>query len=364
MKAADIVLQLAAKVPQFTDLFTTNSTIVSMVRTTTTMLVTTSAAHGFTVGQGVSITGSQVPITIDSLTRIGTLGILQTDFDHDVTLGAPGAVEISGATEPEFNGAFTVVSVPNRREIKFTMVDTGPTVATGSPILENGASALQQFNGLFSVDAVPTSTSFEYTVPNSSLLDPIVSASTFAKSSARVSAALSLERISDAYTKQEVSDLWMFVVLNDTSASKNRTILSDATDNIQRSQYYRQQLLQTVSVYVVIPTSGEIAARQARDLAEDIFRPICQSILFERFDTQLFVGKHNPLHFLSHGFALYNTSYYIHQYVFEQVADLQFEDTIGFSEDVAFRDIFFDMGVDLGTARLTAEIDLDEEPIP
>ena len=124
--------------------------------------------------------------------------------------------------------------------------------------------------------------------------------------------------------------------------------------------------MQPVSVFVAFPTaSDQIAGRQVRDLAEDLFRDICRSILFKKFSTGLFNDLNNPLQFVSHGTEVYNTAFYIHRYSFEQVADLYFQDTVGFDEDVAFRDISLSIAVDPGTGEnpLTAEIDLDDNPL-
>jgi hypothetical protein len=102
-----------------------------------------------------------------------------------------------------------------------------------------------------------------------------------------------------------------------------------------------------------------------RDDAEDLFRPICRSLLFSAFDSGLHVGEQSPLQFVQHGFSSYNTAFYIHAYQFEQTVDLTFDDTVGYDLDVAFRDITLDIKVDIGTGEpsLTADIDLDEEPL-
>ena len=244
------------------------------------------------------------------------------------------------------------------------MADSGATVATGSPIIENAFSSLQTYNGIQSIVSVPSTTTFTYTlVGGAGLLEPVGNITV--KANARISSTVSLESIVDAYTDQTPNQLWGFVVLEDVVASKDRRILSDATDNLQRSDYFRQQIIQPVTFYTVFPTAlQEIAGRQSRDAAEELFRPVCQSVLFERFDSLLFAGKCNPLQFLSHGFSFYNKAFYIHQYSFEQVADLYFEDTVGFDEDVAFRDIDLSMGLNVGTGQLTADIDLDEEQLP
>ena len=377
MRASDVVLQLAANLPRFTDLFTDNFDVISastlVVGSDLEVTLTTSVAHGLSIGQGVNILGAKTPITISSFIRAGTIGTITTLTDQDFTFGEIGGAisgggsvnaEVSGATEAEFNGQFKITGILNRRTIQVEMADSGATVATGSPILENGYSTLQTYNGIKSITAVPTTDSFTYVlVGGAALLDPVGTISV--KANARISSTISLESIVDAYTAQGINKLWGFVVLEDVIASKDRRILSDATDNIQRSNYFRQQIIQPLSFYVVFPTAvAEIVGRQSRDLAEEIFKPICQSILFKRFDSLLSVGEYNPLQFLSHGFGFYNDAFYIHQYSFEQVADLFFGDTVGYDDDVAFRDIDVTFGTDLGTAELIADIDLDEEQLP
>ena len=369
MKIEDIVQQLRAKLPLFSDLFTTNFSVSSLTRSSTTVTVTTSGVHSLAVNQAVNITGAETPLSVVSLTRVGAVGFIETTADQDFTFGndkpTPNII-ITGATESEFNGTFTIVGVTNRRNVQFTMVDAGPTTATGTPLVLNGTSVLQQYNGLQKITAVPTTTTFEYEIVDTTLFSP-ASGTIVAKTNPRIAGILSLEEIENSYTKQDLNTAYLFVTLGDVVASKNRHIVSDATDNLQRSQFFRQQIIQNTTLYVVIPAAVEsIAGRQARDLSEDLFRPLCQSVLFQRFDSGLFNGKFNPLQFISHATASYNHAIYIHAYSFEQVADLQFEDTVGFSEDVAFRDIDVSMTLDIGTGvnELTAEIDLDEEPIP
>ncbi|MCW8929393.1 MAG: hypothetical protein OQL19_04030 [Gammaproteobacteria bacterium] len=375
MLAEDIVLQLAKKLPTFSDYFTSNYTVTGVskiqIGSTTEVTVETNIPHNLAIGKGVNIMGAVTPINIASFTRVGTIGTITTTTDHDFTysvvngaISGSGAkiAEVLNANEAEFEGSFLITNVPNRRTLLVEMVDSGPSAATGSLTLENGSSILQQYNGIFSVTSVPSTTSFTYTINSTGLNTPNYT-NMHVKANARISSAIDLETIIAAYTKQPVNDLWAFVVLEDALASKNRQIKSDATDNIQRSNYFRQQIIQPVSIYVVFPTASlQIAGRQSRDLAQKMFRPICQSILFKHFDSLLYSNTANTLNFLSHGFAYYNNAFYIHQYTFEQVADIQFEDTVGYDDDVALRDINLNMAVDTGTQlnKLTATIDLDE----
>lgn len=364
MKTQDIIDQLANRLPLFTDLISDSFNVLSLARSGTTVTITTSTAHKLTNKHSVLIKGAQTPLTVVSLTRVGSTAFLETSSNHDMTLTVPGVVEIDGANEPEFNGVFTVTAIDNRKNIAFSITDSGPTSATGTILVLNGSSALQSYNGRHQVTSTPSTTLFTYEISDATLPTPAEGEITV-QANARISGAVEFPRLLDAYTEQDINDLWAFVVLEDTSASKNRALLSDATDNIQRTGYFRQQILQPVSIYLFIPTAiQQIAGRQARDLAEELFRPLCQSILFKKYDSGLFSGLDNPLMFLSHGFHHYDSAVYVHRYTFEQVNELYFEDTVGFDEDVAFRDITLNMGVDIGTAILTADLDLDIEPLP
>lgn len=151
--------------------------------------------------------------------------------------------------------------------------------------------------------------------------------------------------------------------MGDAIAQKNRNITVDSTDNIQRSQNFNQRITQSLSLYLFFPSTNEIAARQSRDRAEELLLPICQSILFARFDSLLSAKFVNPLQFSDHGFHDYNGAFYVHRFAFEETLQMTFEDTVGADPDVAFRDISMTMGLDVGTETFTTDIDLDDEPL-
>jgi len=365
MKSNDIVQHLALKLPELTDKFTTNLSVISITRSGTTVTAQTSAAHNLAVGAQVNIQGAKTPLTVASLTRAGTVGTLVTDNNHDLTEGYSTRVELTGAAEAEFVGTFTILTVSNRKTVTFTMVDAGPTVATGSPLLLNGSSAYQSYNGLYAVTTTPASDTFTYEIANSTIYTPAAGTIT-ARMKPRISAAVDPRRLVEAYTKQnDAADLWAFVVIGDVSASKSREIQSDATANIQRSNTFRQQCVFPFSVFVFFPTSHQIHARQARDDAEDLFPLLCQSLLFKKFDSYLYRGAQNPVVFVDHGFFAYNKAHYVHVFNFETVADLTFNDTIGYDVDVAFRDIDtnINLGHGTGVEVLTANINLDDVPL-
>lgn len=359
MRASDVVNQLAAQLPKFSDKFTTNIAVSSLTQVAG-VATATSVAHGLTAGKQANIIGAKVPIVISGVTRVGVVGTLVTSTVHDMTPGYSTTVEIADAVEAVFNGTFTVLTVPTRNSVTFTMADSGATVATGTPLLLNGSSHLNQYNGLRAVIAAPTADTFTFAVPTT-LYSP-AHGTIFARTLPRVSAVLQEDIIIDAYTKQPSTDVWAFVVLGDVTASKSRQTDTDAVSNVQRGEHFRVQLLQPMTVYVVIPSAQEQAGRLARDTCEELLKPLCQSLLMKKFDSLLTVGMKGPLQFVGHGFAAYARAYYMHAYQFMQVADMTFGDTVGYDDDVAFRDIGLTIHSNIGTGVAviqTATINLD-----
>lgn len=362
MRVSDIVTRLAVTLPQLTDKLTNEIPVNSLTRSGTVITAACDEAHELEPGNAVSIVGAVVPIRIFNLTRVGTVGTLVTDTAHDLTEPITSSVTISGALEAEFNGTFAVVSVVNRKTITFTMVDSGPTTGTGSPVLLGGESALRDYNTLYQVLKTPSPVEFAISHSVTGLPDP--TGTILARTRPRISAAVNARRLFDSYTEQPLDKLWLFVVLGPVDASKSRHIRSDAVDNLSRGDEYRQQVIQTFGLYLFIPVSDDLSGQAGRDVAEDLFRSLCRSILFSSFDSGLYVGEQGKVQFVSHDTFDYNTSVYVHAYEFQQVVDLTFEDTVGPDVDVAFRNINLTILPQLeGTGELTATLDLDDSPL-
>lgn len=366
MKAQQVIQQLQAVLPEVTDLFTVNISITSLTYSGGTVTAVTATAHGRTTGDKVNIVGATNPIAIASLTRSGTVGTAVTASDHDLTLSdsdirrGDKMVDLSGASEIEFNGSFLLLSVRNRREFTFQMVDSGPTTATGSPTLDNG-SQLPGFNGRQTI-TVSDATTFTY--PVSQVLAATAGGTPVVKTEARISGAADIDRANAAYSKQGIDELWAFVVLGDVIASKNRDVGSDLTDTAGRNSAWRQRLAQPVTVYAFIPTTSDLSGRTARDQAEDISVPLFKSLLGVKFPTG-YTADEYVLTFVNHGTTDYNTAYYVHEYNFELAADIVFEDTVGYDFDTAFREIDLSITTDQGTGiePATASINLDPSEI-
>ena len=337
MKASDVVTQMALLLPQLTGKFTSDVSVTSLSRSGTVMTAACDEPHLLKPGDAVSIVGAVTPIVVSDLKRTGEVGTLVTAADHDVSSKkAQPNITISGSPTSEFNGSFAVIDAPDRRTIRFSMEDSGPTTgdSTGT-ILEDGESPLRLYNTAYSVLETPTPTTFTFIQPNATIPDPVGTIT--ARTKPRVAQGVDPDRIVALYTEKLAGELWAFVVLEDVPASKSRSIASDAIDNLQPGTFFRQQVIQPFTIYLFVPVSESKSGMAGRDEAEDLFRDVCRSVLFGKFDSGLAVGEQGPVQFVSHGTFRYDTAVYVHAYSFQQVVDLSFEDTVGPDLDVAFR---------------------------
>lgn len=363
MKAQEVITQLYQNLPKYTDLFSDTFAITSLTQVAGTATAITTAAHGLSIGSVVTIVGAVTEAPIVTLTRTTTTLFVETSIDHDLTYNPrvddDQFITLSGAFESEFNGTFQLTKVTNRRNFELRTTDSGATVATGSPIAEDVVKSA--YNGQIVVTGVPSAISFEYSV-DSALPSP-ASGFPVLHRSIRVTGVVQPDRIVALYTEHPPQDLWAFVVLNDAIASKDRDIQNDATTAQTGNTFRNQKIIQSFSVYVVSPCDDELAARQSRDLMEDIYSYLNKSLLGTEFSTGFFSNKKWITTSLGHNFQLYNGAYYMHEFPYEQVGNLLFEDSIGRPVDVAFRDINLTQTPDVGNEPLTATIDLDEVPL-
>jgi hypothetical protein len=150
-------------------------------------------------------------------------------------------------------------------------------------------------------------------------------------------------------------------------ANKSRHTNTDADKTRGSGNDPYQKIIESFKFYVFANTKNEIAARQARDLMDDIRNYLFKSIMGFKPPTNLESGKINGLTYVNDGVFSYSDSFYIHQFEFQSFVDVIFDDTLKINGDVAFRNIdleFIDPLVSDGDDLImTANIDLDEEPI-
>lgn len=376
MKAQDVVNALAADIPLYTSAFSSPVAILSAIIVGTTVTVTTASPHGILENQNISILGMQAPVQIDiaASVRTGSIITIETLQDHDLTLSqrdrAAGGktVTISGANEAEFTGSFSLLSVLNRRKIIVATTDAGPTVMTGAPLLEDAGS--NRFNG-FAVATNVTPTTFDYQLIATYPIAPIVTNASVIKD-IRILSVLDVEQyLQDVHTKQLVDDFVLAVQLGNATISRSRNERTDASTSTAANAFL-PTLIQTFSVFIISNTRQSLTGSEVRDQVEtDLIPSVLRVIMRRSFDTGFSVNQYKAT-LVGHGVFAYNNpstakgkALYVHEIAFEQLCQLTGCDMAPPPQTVAMRDVDYALCINDGTGEnLTADIDLDEEPIP
>jgi hypothetical protein len=364
VKAEDIVKQIQVRLPRVTDLFSDTISITSLTFSGGVVTAITSAPHGLSVNNVVTITGAKTPVNITSLTFLDGVATAITATNHDLTEGFQDGigtdnplVEIDGATEAEYNGSNPLLSVPSRTKFTYSVTGTPASPATGTPkLLETFSTG---YNGSQVVSTTPDATTFTYNITETP--EGPASGTIVLHKSIRASMAVNYDRAVQCYTKQTPGDLWLFVVLGDATASKDRSVENDSTAHYGKGTERLNTLLASFSIFVFSPSSSEIAGAAARDLMEDIRPLMFKSVLGLKAPTGLSSETIYGITYQADAFIDYTGAYYSHQFLFATEADIVYEDTVDPDFNVAFRDIDLNFLDELGTVELTASINLDDE---
>lgn len=354
MKAQDIVQTLQERLPFYSDAFSTQISLTSLVSLSNVVTVTTTAAHGLVVGDKIHINNAVIPNPIVTLTQVDGVASAETLNKHDLTFDNQ-TVTISGAAEAGYNGEKTLLSVlaQSRNDFTFEVDELTVSPDTGSPILEQLLSPRTfkdgtqvGFNGFFTITSVPTTTSFTY----SSNLPDVTAIGTpvLIGPSLRISCVARLNgdplnEILRNYTVQISEagrtgnrDLWAFVYLAGVAVSKSRHINTDNIDTFALGDDPRQRQIEPFSVYVVIPTSNDLSGSIARDISQDLTPVFYLSLVGIKPLSSLTEATWSKIVSTGHDTAFWDGAFYIHQFEFEAVADITLEDTALHTNHVPF----------------------------
>ena len=360
MKLSDVINQFRAVLPKYTDLFSSVIGISSITVSGGIATIDTAAAHGLTTGANITISDVQTRTPIDSVSKDGNVYTFTTSSPHDLTFGWPEheTVTFSGFTDAAWNSSFTLLAVPNRKTFKVRSSNSLPSLNTNEVLLEIRSDGV---NGRWLATVVDSDT---FTIAGD-FVDGVYSGGTVG-SSQRISGAVNIQRALEQYTKQNLSDFWMFVVMGDAEISKDRTTFSDAVSTKTTGNDMRLRLVDGFSIYVLKNTTQDIAAVEAIDICRhDLLLPVLKSVNGVRFTTGLTGSSDFRTVLLGHNAFDYNRAVLVYEYNFEVVMDLTDSDTVEDSDTRAFRDIDYteEIGGD-DTEDMTVNIDLDEEPLP
>lgn len=364
MKARDVEQRLQIQLPTVTDKFTNEVAILSITASGTTATATTATDHGMIVGRQYMVVGTNAPIAITSITRVGTIATVVTTTDHDLTEAFFTQVVLDGAVEAEFNGTFTLLTVPSRRKFTIEVANSGPTTATGSPILQEPGEAFG-YDGLITALTTPTDTTFTYTLSRAQTED---AAGTNMRVIVdfRIFSAIDETRAGQVFEPKGINNtgqLVLVVVLGDVLASRDRLTLNDAVSSGGPSSSNLQKLIEVVSCLVYRKTTKDTSGADARDDMQDTVKDIIRSLVGWRPPIGFAVDSQNVVKFVNHAVFDYSTSLYIHVVQFQLETEINTEDLNITPFSVAFRDIAMTLNNTQGDQDITADIDLDDVPV-
>lgn len=371
IKAQTIIAQMQQVLPTKTSLFSSaNISIASLSANSGIVTAITNTPHGLTTGNYITVVNAKTPIGIASaiftpypgIGNAGGIVTIITSSDHDYTEGFGFQAEIQGLIESEYNGTFDVISVPNRRTFTYEINTNPSSPATGSGLVLNILSS--GYNGYVPITVIDAVT-FTYTAPVD-LLSPAYGMP-IVRAGARISGAISIDRIKQAYTKQAPNKAWAFVVLGDNYASKDRHISTDAVNTLGPGDAYRLRMICPFSVYVILPCTDEVAGRDARDTMEDVRVALYRTVLRVAFTPVLSEEAVYSCTALGDRYIDYTGAYYIHEFMFETVCDIIIEDTVSPAENRAFRNldlIFNNPDSEDGDDIIMQTLDVDLDTVP
>ncbi len=352
MRLSELVTQAQKKLPIYTGYFSNTISASSLTADGTTCTLTTTTPHGLEVGQEFTIRNAKIKNNIISLTQNHGLGRLVTQYAHQVTKNTPlrrgdsTHITIIGANEEIYNGTFLIMDIPNANVVEFSIDETAPTIATGTPYLEEDCFA--NFNGRHTVASVVSNTELTFELPYTPASN-IALGDIKIYSGARISGEYSIEHAIEAYEAIGTNELWGFCVLSGANVSKSRVNHTDAIATIQQNADVRMDLVQDFDFFVIIPTTSEYCWIDFVDLANNLRKPILKT--FHRAKVQsgmtdedcylAFVGD-QPVDTTTKAFMVYD-------FKFQATINISNEDGVDGEFEPAIRELRMSHKNDRGT---------------
>jgi len=357
-----ITKHLKKYLPIITDLFTEKETVVG-ASSLGSVLSIEITDHGYSAGKKIVISAGDTrnEIVGATLNPDGTVRF-ETAFDHDLiqpsqtnddqtlTMGGWGSV---------WDGVHDIDGIPNRRFFEVVLPDgetIAPTPDGNQYLVDNIGLGLQVVATVIDDDNFTVDISNLPNMPTG-IVDGLEIISGF-----RIAAAADFKRAEAAYSKQNTDEPYLFVIMGDVDASKDRHTENDAIAGFTGQDNMLLRLLQNFSITVFIPTHDEISGADAQDLAYDtIYKSLLKAVYGYEFQD-----ADNSISYVAitsgHGPGIYNSSYLTHVYDWQLPAAIDFSDGFTMQDDVAFRDIEDSFNLhDDDYATMTANINLDEE---
>lgn len=331
MKLSDLVRHAQKKLPLYTKYFSNSIKVVSIKAVGTTCTVVTEQPHNLEEKDLFTLEGAKVSNKIVSLTQSRGIGTLITEKPHEITRNSPlregdsTHINIYNANEPEYNGKFLIMSIPNENVVEFSIDNNAPITATGNPEIKEDVYA--NFNGRQFVSSVIDENTFTFVLPYLPATEE-ATGEMFIKNGIRISGDFNVQNAIKAYEEQAENDLWGFVVLDGANVSKSRVNGTDAISEFVKGADLNMELVQDVSFFVFIPTSDDYCWIDQVDICQTLRSAILKTFHNARFESGVsdedcylsYIGD-NPV-------DTDGTAYTIYQYKFQTTLNIYNEDGV------------------------------------
>jgi len=343
-KLEDIITQLQAVLPLYTDYFNDQVDISAVVNTVgDTYQITTSGVHGLTTNDYVLIKDVLTENEITTVIDHGNDQIqLTTTVPHDLTQNFDLLTPANHTVNVYLSGFSNVA------DGEYELLEVGPdgsnfivslsVVPTGTGFLNE--NRLDSVNGR-KITTVIDTTNFTIEAPNSNFSQFLLNDDSKVIKNVRISGSGDPDKFIKYYTDQSnIDDLWLWVVPGDTKTSFSRNISSDANQRIKKSNQLVYECVQSFFIYVISPQTNSFGAREISDLMIDIRKYLCKSLVGVSFSSGFDTEPLGSLTtFQSDGFFSYVGAYYVHQFEFETVFNFNDRDAVDPLNSKAFRDV-------------------------
>lgn len=336
-KISDVIKQLQSQMPKYTNDFCDINNIIGATATGVTMTVELEEAND--VDSYINVIDLYASITAIGVTATGVTDQYNIEFGikHDQTFSdlektvMKKYVSFAG----DFSGTYEIIDVPTS---KIITIESSTAPSGSFSLLED-----RDFSGRKAVTFID-STHLRYTIGQA--ITPYFTGS-YIQSNIRIDAVSAPEDIAD-YLENEAVPLdknTIFVTMNESRASKSREIYSDAQNRREWKDDLHCEVVQSFSLFAIIPTQNNITPRTAIDYIHNLRAYIIKSLHGAVFDSGLSdTGKFLMTYLSDDGF-LYNKSYYIQRFDFETVYNIENTDALQIEDTRAFRE--FELGIRL-----------------
>lgn len=315
MKLKPIVNQIARYLPFFTDYFSDSEVIrnadkVPIPPGQFSAYIRVQNFTEFRVGQYVFIKDLVGYIPIVSVTLVNTNQLivhtatdhkLNTTFDFKLQEGLDRIQHPNAYfyfyEEERYNGAFQIIDVPNRNyfTIQLPFTPTTPPVGRIGRLLQH---ATNYYEGYHKITTVEYPDAFYYPIDASAPVNTNNSGTCV--TNLRISASIDIDRFLQSYTKQAINKYWLVVCPDRIRVSKDRRIPNDSLTVNHYGQNFRQLTIEPFYIYIVIPVSHQLSAREAYDSLYDIRLALFKSLLLYDPETDLSSDNNYLIYFLCH----------------------------------------------------------------